>query len=208
VLAGKTVLDCCAGPAAFAMQAQEWNIHVTACDQRYGQSAEDLRQTVDSDAISVLNKQKKTPEYFHKELVPVESRRQAMELFLQDYERNLGSGRYVFATLPVLPFPDQRFALALCANFLFIYSSIESGGMMENSPFDYQFHQDSIAELLRVSKGDVRLYPLQGPKMTEHKYLQPIRQYFSDQGFEVQIEPVRQRDIIGAEKMLRIGRKV
>jgi hypothetical protein len=205
-LRGSKVLDCCAGPAAFARQGNEWGIEIVACDPLYTRSLEELRAIVDRDAASVSEKQKKTPEYFHPELVPTSVRRQAMEIFLQDIQNCADSGRYVTGSLPALPFADQTFDLVLCGNFLFLYSEVGTGGMMEHSALSYEFHRRALAELIRVSKSEVRIYPLQGPKVEEHSYLRPLMKELSAQGLTTTLQPVRQRDIKGAERLLSIAR--
>ena len=67
---------------------------------------------------------------------------QAMELFLADYDRGKAEGRYVTAELPLLPFEDCSFDLAVCSHFLFWYSQ----------QLGEAFHHTSIKELCRVAK--------------------------------------------------------
>jgi SAM-dependent methyltransferase len=94
-----------------------------------------------------------------------------MDTFLKDFVSGKLLGRYVPGVLPTLPFASNHFDTTLCANLLFIYSDIESGGMLHNSPMDYDFHMKALRELLRITRSDVRIYPLQGPNVTEHKFL-------------------------------------
>jgi hypothetical protein len=60
------------------------------------------------------------------------------------------SGRYVPGSLPRLPFRDGQFDLALASYLLFVYED----------HFDYEFHKHSVLEIMRVTKGEARLYPL------------------------------------------------
>lgn len=204
---GKRVLDCCAGPASFAVQAAEQGIESTACDPLYSEDTETLRKHVDVDSQTVEDKQAATRELFHPELTPVSERRKAMELFLADFDNEANKARYVSASLPSLPFPDKSFDMALCANLLFLYSDAAYGGMIpEGSPFDYVFHERAIEELLRVSPNDVRIYPLQGTSADEHAFLRLLMSRFARDGFKCELVDVAQRDIIGAEKMLHITR--
>ena len=46
----------------------------------------------------------------------------ALRAFLADFEAGRRSDRYVDAALPVLPFTDDAFDLALSSHFLFLYS--------------------------------------------------------------------------------------
>ena len=204
-LRGKHVLDCAAGPAAFACQAADASINVVACDPLYAHQAEALRPIVDQHAASVLQKQLANPDIFHKELTHTSERRKQMEVFLEDFAQPHAPPRYVAAALPSLPFPNQSFDIVLLGNLLFIYSDIASGGMLEQSPFDYDFHSRAIAEMLRVCRGELRIYPLQGPtQLRQHAYLTPLMQECEKRHQKAEILPVTQRDIIGAEYMLRI----
>ncbi|MFX7747827.1 hypothetical protein ABTK03_20835, partial [Acinetobacter baumannii] len=77
-LRGKSVLDCNAGPAAFAAQAESRGIEVTAVDPMYKLSAEKLRACVDGDAAAVTAKQHQNKHLLHDDVVPTSERREAM----------------------------------------------------------------------------------------------------------------------------------
>jgi hypothetical protein len=51
--------------------------------------------------------------------------------------------------LPELPFGDGKFDLTLVSYLLFAYQD----------RFDYKFHRDSILEIMRVTRGEARIYP-------------------------------------------------
>lgn len=203
-LKGTKILDCSAGPSAFAAQAAKHDITVVACDPRYDDDAATLSALVDDHAEEVQQKQTKSRHLFHPQLVSVAERKLAMKVFLQDFSNGKQSGRYVAGALPKLPFADRSFDSVLCANLLFIYSDASVGGLMHGSPFTYQFHLDSLRELLRVTRHDVRIYPLQGTDVIEHDWLRPLMRELEKSGYVAQIRSVEQRDIIGAEEMLRI----
>ena len=65
------------------------------------------------------------------------------------YDLGKSAGRYVAAKLPVLPFPDATFDIALCSHFMLLYS-IQPGEA---------FHRAAIREMCRVAS-DVRIFPL------------------------------------------------
>lgn len=201
---GQQILDCSAGPAAFAFEAAAMGIHVTACDPLYVNDVATLKTLIDDHSAIVYEKQKAAMSLFHPEVVSVPQRRKAMEMFLKDFVPGKLIGRYVPGILPNLPFASNQFDTTLCANLLFLYSDIASGGMLQNSTMDYNFHSRALHELLRVTKKDVRIYPLQGPNVTEHQYIPRIMKEFGNEGFKCELIDVQQRDIIGAEKMLQI----
>lgn len=201
---GQQILDCSAGPAAFAFEAAGMGIQVTACDPLYVNDVATLKTIVDDHSAIVYEKQKAAMSLFHPEVVSVPQRRKAMEMFLKDFVQGKLIGRYVPGILPNLPFASNQFDTTLCANLLFLYSDITSGGMLQNSTMDYNFHSKALHELLRVTKKDVRIYPLQAPSLSEHQYLPRIMKELTDEGYKCELIPVQQRDIIGAEKMLQV----
>lgn len=205
---GKQILDCSSGPAAFAVDAAAKGIQVTACDPLYVNDVATLRNIIDDHSAIVYEKQKSAMSLFYPEVVSVPQRRKAMDRFLKDFVHGKLMGRYVPGVLPNLPFAGNHFDTTLCANLLFIYSDIESGGMLQNSTLDYDFHARAVKELLRVTKNDVRIYPLQGPQVAEHKYLPRLIDELRALGLACEIVPVKQRDIIGAEQMLQISKPV
>lgn len=201
---GQQILDCCAGPAAFALEAAAMGIHVTACDPLYVNDVATLRTIVDDHSAIVYEKQKASMSFFYPEVVSVPQRRRAMDMFLKDFVQGKLIGRYVPGVLPNLPFASNHFDTTLCANLLFLYSDIASGGMLQSSTMDYPFHSKALHELLRVTKKDVRIYPLQGPNVSEHQYIPRIMRELSAEGLKCELIPVKQRDIIGAEMMLQV----
>ena len=56
-LSSMKVLDCCAGPASFALQAAERGISVVACDPMYELDAAELARYVREDAAAVAKRQ-------------------------------------------------------------------------------------------------------------------------------------------------------
>lgn len=98
----------------------------------------------------------------------------SLELFLDDLRAHPAS--YVPAALPTLPFEDARFDLVLCGHLLFAYAPLADGGIYEHDGFDLRWHQHALAELRRVCKGELRLFPaytLARPTHI-HPYVEPL----------------------------------
>ena len=76
----------------------------------------------------------------------------ALGRFAKDFSRNKYNKRYQHAELPELPYPDETFDLVLSGHFLFLYGEMLS----------IDFHMQCLKELIRVSSGEVRVYPLCG----------------------------------------------
>ena len=91
----------------------------------------------------------------------------ALNKFLEDYPKGIEENRYIAAKLPKLPFDTESFDLVLSSYLLFTYSKIIK-------EFDYQSHLDSILELFRVSRREVRIYPVQGIKNELNEYVENL----------------------------------
>lgn len=201
---GKRILDCSAGPAALCATGAVLGLHVVACDPLYQSSLGELRQRADDDARTVDQLQAKTMPLFDEQVRRADIRRRDMDVFLADFEKGKRDGRYVVGELPNLPFENKTFDLTLCANFLFLYSSMRTGGLMLHSPFDYDFHLASLRELCRVTKEEVRLYPLNGPQTERHVYLDDVCAALTADGVKCELMAVAHQDIKTAKHLLSL----
>ncbi|MDP8935881.1 MAG: class I SAM-dependent methyltransferase, partial [Cyanobacteriota bacterium] len=126
-----------------------------------------------------------------------EVRMKAMQEFLEDFPSGLQQGRYMTAELPVLPFENGEFDLALCSHFLFTYSYLLSE----------EFHLEAITEMCRVAK-EVRVFPLlHGFSGVESEHLNPIVTEFKKRSFRVEIQEAPYEFQKGGNKMLRVRKK-
>ncbi|MFC9693515.1 class I SAM-dependent methyltransferase [Kribbella sp. NPDC056951] len=148
-----SVLDCSAGGSSFTAEAAARGVDVVAVDPAYELTMPELVDTVrrslpatteiieDHEARFVW-KWYGTPERRD------EMRLEAADRFLQDIGAE--PDRYVAAALPELPFEDGRFELALCSHLLFTWADT----------FGRDWHLAALRELIRVTSGEVRVFPL------------------------------------------------
>ena len=150
-LVGKRVLDVAGGVSSFCAEANERGIHVTSFDPIYSLPPDKIRERSEPDLESVYRAignvptyswgYYKNPEYMR------ELRKRASTIFLSDYKTH--PERYVAGELPRLSFADAEFDLTLVSYFLFAYQDRLS----------YEFHRDSVLEIMRVTLGEARIYP-------------------------------------------------
>jgi hypothetical protein len=124
----------------------------------------------------------------------IEERMRACREFIDDYEEFQGL-RYVEGKLPELPFNDNHFSLTLCSHLLFLY----------DDRLDYQFHLDSVREMLRVTSGEVRIYPIvclcgEGERSS---FVERIQRDISGEG-DAKIVEVDYRFRKGGKEMMKI----
>ena len=67
--------------------------------------------------------------------------------------------------LPSLPFPDEHFDLTLVSYLLFVYED----------QLDYDFHKQSLLEIMRVTRGEARLYPIVSFEAQRCRYIEQLQ---------------------------------
>ncbi len=97
-------------------------------------------------------------------------------------------------TLPSLPFSNEEFDILLSAHFLFMYSD----------RLDYQFHIETLNELLRVTKEEVRIFPLVDLEGKRYEHLDILISYLADSGCTVEEVKVPYEFQTNANLMLKI----
>lgn len=151
-LRGKAVLDVASGVSSFCAEASEIGIQATACDAIYELEEPVIRSRCSGDLENVARAMAGLPTYRWETMGSVEAMRDLRERaylkFLADYPAHRGT-RYVAGTLPRLPFDDARFDLTLCSYLLFVYEE----------HFSYDFHKQSVNEIMRVTSSEARFYP-------------------------------------------------
>jgi hypothetical protein len=121
------ILGCADGPAGFNAEMNQRGRRVISCDPIYRFTKRQLRAQIKR-ASAVISEQtkKNIGNFVWSSISSIEELREirmsAMRRFLEDYEDGKVQGRYVDAGLPILPFDDDAFDIALCSHFLFLYS--------------------------------------------------------------------------------------
>ena len=188
---GGRVLDCAAGPSAFAAGLRRRGGSVVAADPVYALPAGEIAGRVDAVRADMMEQVRRQPGqfvwgYFRSPEELERVRMEACRAFLEDYAADGGRACYVAASLPWLPFADGQFDLALCSHFLFLYSD----------RLDAPFHAASLRELLRVA-AEVRVFPLTDLSGTRSPHLPALRGQFETELRRVDYEFLR-----GANEML------
>jgi hypothetical protein len=150
-LIGRDVLDVAGGVSSFYAQANARGIRVTSFDPIYSLPAEQIAERSEPDLESVYCSIGSVPTYRWSYYKAPERMREfrecAYSIFLSDYKEH--PERYVAGELPSLHFPAASFDLTLVSYFLFAYEE----------RLTYEFHRDSILEIMRVTRGEARIYP-------------------------------------------------
>jgi hypothetical protein len=196
-LRGRAVLDVAAGPSSFTAEARRRGVDAVAVDPLYDRPHGELVARVRDDYDRMFRQMREKQRLFRFKTFPSfdaaeTDRRAAASRFLADYEGNGRHGRYVRASLPLLPFLDGAFDLVLCAHLLFIYAA----------RFDFAWHVAACAELARVSQGEVRIHPLVGPGGKAYAELERLRAELGALGITSTVRKVNYEFFLGSSSML------
>lgn len=196
-LKGKKILDCPAGACSFTAVGNRSGLDVTACDIAYFHSAEDLRRKGIQDIDHAMEHMHKAQKNFKWDYFKdIDGLRNHRLNALQECSKDMKDSdkKYIPATLPTLPFGNEEFDILLSAHFLFMYGD----------RLDYQFHIDSINELVRVTKEEVRIFPLVDLEGKRYEHLEKVTSYLESNGFKVEEVKVPYEFQLNANSMLRI----
>ena len=147
------LLDCPGGASSFTAHASALGALVTAVDPVYAMPMPALQELVrgESDRGSVhtaAGVDRYRWDFYGDLEGHREMRKQSAAIFAREIEEH--PERYVAGSLPGLPFEDRQFDLVLSSHFLFTYAD----------RLDQEFHDAALIELHRISRGEVRVFPL------------------------------------------------
>jgi hypothetical protein len=150
----RRILDCPGGTASFTAEVNAAGGDATACDLIYAQhSADELAARSVTETERGNRYVRAHPEQYRWSFFtdPEEHQRSriaAGNCFAADLHSH--PHRYVAGRLPELPFADASFELVLSSHLLFSYAD----------RLDFAFHRQTICELMRVARDELRIFPL------------------------------------------------
>ncbi len=196
------ILGCADGPASFNSGLTKRGGRIVSVDPLYRFSPEEIRNRIDQVFETVLGETRKNAHEFVWGTISSvgalgETRRKAMDEFLDDYPEGRDEGRYLDGSLPELPFREKEFELALCSHYLFLYSPHLS----------LDFHLWSIRELCRVAR-EVRIFPLLELGAVPSRHLDEIQKKLREQDYTVSIVSVDYEFQRGGNRMMEVRNDV
>lgn len=196
-----TVLGVGDGPASFNAESCQFGASVVSVDPLYHFSGEVIRQRFNEVVDEIIKQVRHSPDdwvwNWHDSPDSLrQTRVRALETFLDDYPWGLKEGRYVIGELPLLPFTEHSFDLALCSHLLFLYSAI----------FSEEFHYHSILEMLRIAN-EVRIFPLITLGLERAPCLDNVMAALSRDGYNTTIRRVNYELQQGGNEMMIVRRK-
>jgi hypothetical protein len=199
-LLGGPILDCPGGASPFAAQVRARGGTVVSVDPEYHRPLRELVERVRADLERTAAWMAANPgnfdwTYLGSPRAVTRAFELAAELFATDYAR--GGSRYVAAALPDLPFPDRRFRLTVSSHLLFSYPA----------HLDFDAHVAGLLELVRVTAGEVRVYPLVDTVGRPYPRLAEVRAALAGQGVGSEVRTARCAWQPGGDQLLACRRR-
>ncbi|MEB6332040.1 SAM-dependent methyltransferase [Staphylococcus pseudoxylosus] len=196
-LKGEKVLDCPAGACSFTAIGRKKGLNIEPCDIAYTFNATELYNKGKDDLKHAMEKMQSSKSnycwrYFKNISHLKRHRMQALTDCIYDMEQNPNS--YKAASLPKIPYKNNEFDNLLSAHFLFMYADY----------FDYHFHKQTLNEMLRVTKKEIRIFPIVNLKGERYEKLDDIINYLSELGCKIEEVKVDYEFQTNANTMLKI----
>jgi hypothetical protein len=197
-LAGARILDCPGGAGAFGAGARALGAEVTSVDPAYAIPPAELVARARRDTLYGNQYVREHPDlyvwgWFASGDDHATRRLAALDIFAADFAGP--DRRYLAAMLPTLPFADRTFDLVLSGHLLFTYPD----------HLDEAAHLAALRELVRVSRREIRLFPLIDTTMTPSPYLDDLRERLQGDGVASELRRVPYEFQRGAHTMLVLG---
>lgn len=193
---GKAILDVGAGVSSFTAEARAMGLEVTAFDKIYGSPAEQIRHRCEDDLELVVGEIGRKPVYkwnFYKTPEGMrEFRARAYRAFFKDFAEQ--PKHYVAGELPRTAFADSQFDLTLVSYLLFVYEE----------QLSYKFHKETLLELLRITRGEIRVYPTVTFEAEPSKCLERVRNDPAFENCRFEVVPTDFEFLRGSNCYLRI----
>ncbi|HEX2939221.1 MAG TPA: hypothetical protein VHO66_09950 [Ruminiclostridium sp.] len=197
--AGKNekILDAASGVSAFCAGAALYDLDAVACDPIYGLPVKDIKITAENDLDIVMGKMPQCSDnYIWERFKNVnalrETRKAALLTFLSDFKAN--PTRYICRQFPESGFDSGEFSITLSSHFLFMYDEI----------LDYEFHRETVFEMLRITSKEVRIFPLVNLKGERSPFVHRIIKEVFNRGYGISIDKVNYKFVKNGGEMLRI----
>ncbi len=194
----ENILDVASGVSSFSATANTKGYHVIASDCIYCFKPEEIKNKCEEDINNVMLKMHDIQElykweYFSNINELIDQRRLAYHLFLNDFKKNRES-TYYYTEYPNSLFDDKQFSISLVSHFLFMYDEI----------LGYDFHKNTIMELIRVTQKEIRIFPLVNLSSKKSKFVKRLMEDDTFDHCEMSIRKVDYEFVKNGNEMLVI----
>jgi hypothetical protein len=201
-ITSKKILGCGDGPSSFNYEATILGGNIASIDPIYQFKKDEIQARIEETSLTIIEQITQNQDDFVWKNIKsidelIDTRLNAMNTFIKDYNKGKDEHRYIYQELPKLSFDDNSFDMVISSHFLFLYSEY----------FDLNFHIDSILEMCRVSKNEVKIFPIYNLQNQESKHLKPLLEILKNKGYKTEIIKTKYEFQKGADEMLHIKLK-
>lgn len=194
----ETILDAASGVSSFCAEGNAHGYAITAADAIYHAEPEAIAEKCARDLDEVMAKLPPIADLYVWHEFPdvaalTRQRERAYRGFLPDYAAHRHA-RYVPTVFPQSSFADGAFTLTLVSHLLFLYED----------QLDYAFHRNTLRELLRVTAGEIRIYPITNLRGRRSIYVDRLMQDAAFASATFEMVPVPYEFLRNATEMLRV----
>ena len=195
------ILDVASGVSSFCTEANYRGYNVTASDRIYCFSAAEIEEKCIKDLIVVLGKLPDIADLykwdFFKDIEDLkQNRKKAYKLFIKDLKEK-GSKRYIYTEYPKSEFVENEFSISLISHFLFMY----------DEQLDYEFHKQTILEIIKITSDEVRIFPIVNLKARRSLLVNQLMNDRDLKNCEITIKKVNYEFVKNGNEMLIIRKK-
>jgi hypothetical protein len=198
-LRNRKILDVAGGVSSFTAEARARGLDATAFDRIYSSAADAIQARCEHDLAEVAASIGDKSVYrwdFYKSAEGMRTfRARAYQTFLSDFENN--PHHYVAGALPKTPFADRQFDLTLVSYLLFVYED----------QLTYDFHKQSLRELMRITRGEIRIYPTVTFEAEPSSFLARIRNESEFASWQFKDVPTTFEFLRNSNSYLKISRQ-
>ncbi|GIP20193.1 SAM-dependent methyltransferase [Paenibacillus sp. J22TS3] len=199
-LQGRVILDCPAGACSFTAEGSGRGFNITAADIAYQYGPDELEAKGKRDLLHAEERLRQSRGQYNWDYYgTIERHNQMREEALQfniEHRRRYPD-RYIFAAFPALPLADQSFDLTLSAHFLFMYADRLSE----------PFHEESLLELLRITREEIRIFPLIDLSSQRYKAMDRMLMLAASRGWAAEEKNTSYRFQHGADTYIKLTKQ-
>ena len=192
------ILDVASGVSSFCKEANSNGYNVTASDRIYCFSPSEIEKKCGEDLEIVLEKLpvlKDSYKWEYFEDIPAleRKRKAAYKIFISDFKEK-GNKKYVDVEFPQTSFKYNEFKISLVSHFLFLY----------DEHLDYEFHKKTILELIRITSGEIRIFPIINLRYNRSSFIDKIMKDPEFKDHQMEIHRVDYEFLKNGNEMLKI----
>jgi len=192
------ILDVASGVSSFSVEANLKGYNVTASDRIYCFSPSEIEKKCGEDLEIVLEKLlalKDSYKWEYFEDIPAleRKRKEAYKMFIADFKEK-GNKKYIDVEFPQTNFKNNEFKISLVSHFLFLY----------DEHLDYEFHKKTILELIRITSGEIRIFPIVNLRYNRSSFVDKLREDPEFKDHQMEIHRVDYEFLKNGNEMLKI----